>query len=105
MKDHVGSVRQAKMLSAAREPRRGDRPLDEGIDCPKCRTQMVTGWIPDTTYGGFVSAGWYPGDPVKSWWGTYKVDRKQLIPIQTFRCSNCGYVESYAKGARTLFRS
>src|SRR6266516_2809721 len=98
MKDHVGSVRQAKMLSAAREPRRGEIDLwMKGLSALSAERKWSRDGIPDTTYGGFVSAGWYPGDPVKSWWGTYKVDRKQLIPIQTFRCPNCGYVESYAK--------
>jgi hypothetical protein len=41
---------------------------------------------------------WVPGEPKKSFWFGLKIDRSQLVPVTTFRCPKCGYLESYAKG-------
>jgi len=96
----IATMQRYNALGCTHVEARRKLTLNEGTDCPKCQTQMVTGFIPDSTYGGFSLPGWYPGDPAKSWLGTYKVDTKQLIPIRTFRCPNCGYIESYAKWAK-----
>ncbi len=39
---------------------------------------------------------WVEGTPVKSFWTGIKVKDKQQLKIKTFRCANCGYLESYA---------
>jgi hypothetical protein len=61
--------------------------------CAKCQGSMTEGFIPDQGEMRRVSA-WTEGAPRKSWlgvrWG------KQKIEIQTWRCTRCGFLESYA---------
>jgi hypothetical protein len=38
---------------------------------------------------------WHPGKPIRKWWGL-KVDKRQRREIATWRCTSCGYLESYA---------
>jgi predicted nucleic-acid-binding Zn-ribbon protein len=63
--------------------------------CPKCQGQMLRGFVADFGYDAAVVSSWTPGDPQKSFWTGLKVPEK--IPIGTFRCSSCGYLESYAR--------
>jgi hypothetical protein len=42
-------------------------------------------------------SNWIEGAPQKSfWWGTTAQDMKG-IPIGTFRCEGCGFLESFAR--------
>jgi hypothetical protein len=66
------------------------------INCPKCKGNMVGGFIPDVTYGGFIVTGWHEGDPKKSFWMRTKVSLEDCVPIRAFRCSGCGFLELYA---------
>jgi phage FluMu protein Com len=77
------------------------------IQCPKCKGEMEKGVIADYEHGGI---------PRTSEWGTEieKVD-KVLAPsivkharlVTTYRCTKCGYLESYAtappKETKTFF--
>jgi hypothetical protein len=56
---------------------------------------MDVGWVPDNTQGGLRLQNWSPGDPQPSWPGL-KPEKEQAIPVTTFRCSKCGYLESFA---------
>jgi len=49
----------------------------------------------DMTLGARHVGKWAPGAPIKSFIFKTKVPRKSL-PIGTFRCESCGYLESYA---------
>ena len=64
--------------------------------CPRCDGRMDTGYIADQGYGAVHVAAWQPGAPDKRWWGL-KIDRKKARPIETHRCTRCGFLESYAK--------
>lgn len=55
--------------------------------CPICGGAFEEGVMADTTYGGHVKAKW---TSIIKMGGEYKVTK-------TFRCKNCGYLESYAK--------
>jgi len=57
---------------------------------------MELGYVPDRTHTGYTRQGWFPGVPVKSFWTGLKIEAKQLVPVTTLRCPNCGYLESYA---------
>jgi len=58
---------------------------------------MESGWVPDNTQAGLQHQSWTPGEPQPSLWTGLKVERKdRVIPVTTFRCPNCGYLESYA---------
>jgi hypothetical protein len=40
---------------------------------------------------------WIPGDPERGWIGEAKrAQLKDGVKIRTFRCPECGYLESYA---------
>lgn len=64
--------------------------------CPKCGSAMEQGFVPDSIYGGRHVNHWAHGLPEKSFWsGISKPARK--IPVGTFRCTQCGFLESYAR--------
>lgn len=65
------------------------------IICPKCQSNMIEGAVLDFTYGGRILPSWQPGKPEKSFWKGLK-KKKTRYPIATFRCEDCGYLESYA---------
>ena len=66
--------------------------------CPKCEGEMEQGFIRDVTHGGRLVSHWTAGIPEKSFWtGTKAVAEGQIVPIGTFRCVSCGFLESYAR--------
>ncbi|HEX8921155.1 MAG TPA: hypothetical protein VF766_06735 [Pyrinomonadaceae bacterium] len=65
--------------------------------CQKCQHEMEEGFIADVTYGAVVTSKWIEGEPEKSFWTGTKTKGKRHVEILTFRCTNCGYLESYAK--------
>ena len=66
--------------------------------CPKCPGRMEQGFIVDNTYGALVVSHWAAGAPQKSFWTGTKVPKgDKMIPIGTYRCASCGYLEAYAK--------
>jgi hypothetical protein len=44
-----------------------------------------------------VVSQWAKGAPVKSFWTGTKVPDQGRLPIGTYRCSSCGYLEAYAR--------
>ncbi len=65
--------------------------------CPKCQASMAEGFIPFEK-GGFPRVlGWFAGAPKKGWWGTLNMPGKPM-PITTYRCAKCGFLEHYATG-------
>ena len=58
---------------------------------------MAQGFVVDNTHGGRVVSKWAEGAPVKSFWFGTKAPAEGVIPIGTYRCSSCGYLESYAR--------
>jgi predicted nucleic-acid-binding Zn-ribbon protein len=67
-------------------------------ECPKCRSSMEEGFIKDESYGTTYPSQWVEGAPEKSFWTGLKTRGKDQVVVSTFRCVNCGYLESYAKG-------
>lgn len=63
--------------------------------CPKCRGEMVQGYVLDFTPVGGRVRMWHSGPPKKAGWSGIK-DSTSQIPIGTFRCQSCGFLESYA---------
>ncbi len=67
------------------------------INCPKCQGLMEEGFILDRGHYDTKRVNtWVEGEPVKSFWSGIKVKDKQQFQLKTFRCANCGYLESYA---------
>ena len=66
--------------------------------CPKCNGEMVQGFIVDWHQGGGrLVSNWVEGAPEKSFWHGTNVPAERCLPVGTFRCSACGFLESYAR--------
>jgi hypothetical protein len=71
--------------------------------CPKCQGEMVQGFVADYVASVIRVSSWVEGPPVKRSWGGIKLRSfwgtklREQIPIGTFRCAVCGYLESYAQ--------
>jgi hypothetical protein len=57
---------------------------------------MEPGYVIDTGYGSLGVPKWISGEPVRSIWTGLKVRGKEQLPVKTYRCRRCGYLESYA---------
>jgi hypothetical protein len=58
---------------------------------------MEQGFVLDNTHGARVVSHWAAGAPEKSFWVGTKLPEEKTIPIGTFRCSSCGFLEGYAR--------
>ena len=66
--------------------------------CPKCNGEMKQGFILDHKgYASCVVAKWQPGEPQKSFWRGVLSKDCPHYEITAYRCTGCGYLESYAK--------
>lgn len=68
-------------------------------ECPKCHSQMTEGFILDSAVSSFGTgtsqqSEWKMGKPTLNFFGS--LQGGSGIPITTYRCSACGYLESYA---------
>lgn len=71
--------------------------MNETIACLRCKTTMEPGFIADSNGSFFLQEQWFAGAPQTGFWGGIKVNRDRLVPVATYRCPNCGYLEAYAK--------
>jgi hypothetical protein len=64
--------------------------------CPKCSGVMERGYVEDEGYGHRRVTAWSEGEPQQSIWMGVKRNSEPL-PIAVFRCTGCGFLESYAQ--------
>jgi hypothetical protein len=58
---------------------------------------MCEGYVLDRSHATKVVFTWIEGQPEPSFWsGGLKTGERENLEIHTFRCSECGYLESYA---------
>jgi len=74
------------------------------LSCAKCKARMEQGFIPDRGQSYLdrrhpyrYVATWVAGTPEKSFWLGITTRGRAEIPVRTFRCTACGYLESYAR--------
>lgn len=68
--------------------------------CPKCSSEMEAGCLADCVGGrAFVQGNWLEGAPEPSFWYGIKTKGKARLNVTTYRCTSCGYLESYANEA------
>ena len=65
--------------------------------CPKCDGEMVQGFTFESEGPRRMVSTWIEGAPEKSFWQSAKVRAEMCVPVGTFRCSACGFLESYAR--------
>lgn len=70
--------------------------------CPKCSGEMEIGFLQDRGVTNvmrvpkFLPVAWIAGVPEFDWAGNVKYKDRPSIPTETWRCTGCGYLESYA---------
>ena len=60
---------------------------------------MEPGFVLDQADGGMAQSAWVDGAPVPSIWTGLKLKGHQRLPVKTYRCTKCGFLESYAPSA------
>jgi hypothetical protein len=70
--------------------------MERAPECPKCSRTMESGFVLDITHGAIVQSSWVEGAPIKSVWTGLKLKGRQRLPVTTYRCKKCGFLESYA---------
>ena len=66
--------------------------------CPKCSGHMESGFMADRMGGGTdLQARWVEGEPIpRFFFDGVKMKGREPVPVKTFRCEGCGYLESFA---------
>lgn len=72
--------------------------MAQSRQCPKCTGRMSEGFVLDHKHGGGTGvANWVEGAPEKSIWTGLKLRGRTKLPIATWRCDRCGFLEQYAQ--------
>jgi hypothetical protein len=67
-------------------------------NCLSCKVEMEEGFIPDLGHANAASQPkWTEGAPEKSFWTGLKLKDRERLPIATYRCPQCGLLQSYAR--------
>lgn len=67
------------------------------VKCLKCNSTMSNGFIVDYMAGGKRQVEkWNAGEPKPSFWHGVDIKNQSQIEVVTYRCDECGYLESYA---------
>jgi len=64
--------------------------------CGKCGSGMKEGFPVDSSRNQPRVAQWAEGAPEYWFLGILRMRGRRKLPVQTFRCTKCGYLESYA---------
>ena len=75
--------------------------LMPALICPKCASAMEEGFLLDKTdpTGFPLAPEWAEGTPEPSMWTGLKLKGRVRHKVTTYRCTHCGFLESYAPGA------
>ena len=71
-------------------------PTPPSRKCGKCGADLEEGFVVDYILGGQRVTSWVSGAPEFGWGGGIHVKEQEQLYIQVFRCTNCGFLESYA---------
>jgi hypothetical protein len=58
---------------------------------------MDEGFLLDVSDGAYRRGTWVAGPAEKSFWTGVKLHGRDQMPVCTYRCRRCGYLESYAR--------
>lgn len=67
------------------------------LKCSKCSGEMQEGVVVDLNYAGILRSMWVEEHAEKSAGAVTAANSKRKIKTMTYRCSNCGFLDSYAK--------
>jgi hypothetical protein len=57
---------------------------------------MEEGFLLDYCATAKIVASWVAGAPEFGWTGSLQLREHEQLYVQVFRCTNCGFLESYA---------
>jgi DNA gyrase inhibitor GyrI len=58
---------------------------------------MEAGFIPEVVGNGASNIStWVEGEPETSFWTGIATNNRRKLPVSTYRCARCVYLESYA---------
>ena len=70
---------------------------EKRVECPKCKKAMSRGFLLGyRKHDSQRLVNWVDGVPETSIWTGISVRKKQILPVTTYRCTSCGFLESYA---------
>lgn len=58
---------------------------------------MEQGFVLDHSHGAILQSLWVAGPVERSRWTGLRLKGREKVPIITWRCTRCGYLESYAQ--------
>ena len=64
--------------------------------CPKCDSEMEIGFLLDNAHVNYLPAMWVKDLPERTFFKMAKIKGKVRREVQTYRCLDCGFLESYA---------
>ncbi len=64
--------------------------------CPRCDGMMETGFLLDAHGRSVQQCLWAEGE---MW--VHMLEGKRRLPVSTYRCTDCGYLESFAHDSTT----
>ena len=64
--------------------------------CPKCQARMEEGYVVDSVDAKWAVSTWVEGAPEKSLWTGLRVKQRRVLNTESWRCTACGYLETYA---------
>ena len=66
------------------------------LNCSKCNGRMEEGLVVDLNYKGPIPSIWVE-DPTPAGAAIAVDTHKRKVKTITYRCSNCGFLDSYAR--------
>jgi hypothetical protein len=67
------------------------------LNCSKCNGQMQEGLVVDLNYQGAIPSMWVEDQPGGATPSGISDNHKRKVKTITYRCSICGFLDSYAK--------
>ena len=72
--------------------------MTQPTTCPKCNGSMEPGLMLDRKdWASDLQVRWVGGEPTpKTFFGGMSLKGREPLPVTTYRCEGCGYLESFA---------
>ena len=64
--------------------------------CGKCEGSMTEGFLLENSRHGYRALQWAEGAPDTWLLGILRLRGRRRLPIRAWRCTKCGFLESYA---------
>jgi hypothetical protein len=71
--------------------------MSSSLTCIRCQSLMEEGVSIDHGHANMLAVSeWLEGPPERTFWSGLKTKGRDKFSVRTFRCTRCGYLESYA---------